>query len=114
MAVRALVTLKLVGDVDAAEDLMKKVAGYTAEQFGDRVHFDPFIDDANGRVVWLNSFSDEDTLVAWERAMRESGLRAQVMGPTFEPERVELLDPIVDPRLDELRGNSTQLRSLLS
>lgn len=113
MAVRALVTLKLVGNAEAAGDLMERVADYTAEHFGDLVRFQPFIDDANARVVWLNSFADEDTLVMWERAMRESGLRAQVMGPTFEPQRVELLDQISDPRLDDLRANSTRLRSLL-
>lgn len=111
--VRALVTLRLVGDVDTAAALMKRVADYTTEHFGDQLRFEPFIDDDHGRVIWLNSAADEDTLVRWERAMRETGLRAEVMGPTLEPIRVELLDPISDPRLDDLRAYSTQLRSLL-
>ncbi len=111
--VRALVTLRLVSDVVTAAALMKRVADYTTEQFGDQVRFEPFINDEDGRVIWLNSFADEDTLVRWERAMRESGIRAQVMGPTLQPISVELLDSISDPRLDDLRTNSTQLRSLL-
>jgi hypothetical protein len=64
--------------------------------------------------VWLNSAADEVTLVRWERAMRESGIRAQVMGPTLEPIAVELLDPTTDPRLEALRVRSTQLRPLLA
>jgi hypothetical protein len=113
MAIRALVTLRLIGDVETAAALMKRVADYTREHFGDDLRFEPFINDDRGRVIWLNSAADEDTLVTWERAMRESGLRDQIMGPVLEPISVELLDPITDPRLDDLRAHSTQLRSLL-
>jgi hypothetical protein len=113
MAIRALVTLRLVSDLETAATLMKRVAGYTKEHFGDDIRFEPFIDEDNGRVIWLNSAADEDTLVRWEHAMRESGIRAQVMGPALEPISIELLDPVTDPRLDELRAHSTELRSLL-
>jgi hypothetical protein len=111
--VRSLVALRLVSDLDSAAALMKRVAAYTMEHFGDRFRFEPFINEDSGRVVWLNSAADEDTAVEWEHAMRETGIRAEVMGPTLELISVELLDPISDPRLDNLRANSTQLRSLL-
>jgi hypothetical protein len=113
MPIRALVTLRLVSDAKTAAAVMKRVADYTKEHFGDDLRFEPFIDDDSGRVIWLNSAADEDTLVRWEQAMRESGIRAQVMGPTLEPITIDLLDPITDPRLEALRANSTQLRSLL-
>jgi hypothetical protein len=111
--VRALVTLRLVSDIESATALMRRVAAYTEQNFGDRLRFEPFINKDTGKVVWLNSAADEETLVEWEQAMRETGLRDEVMGPTLEPVSVELLDPITDPRLDTLRANSTLLHSLL-
>jgi hypothetical protein len=112
MTIRALVTLRLVSDAETAATLMKQVANYTRDHFGDDLRFEPFIDDHSGRVIWLNAAVDEDTLVRWEQAMRESGIRERVMG-TLELVTVELLDPITDPRLERLRANATQLRSLL-
>ena len=113
MPIRSLVTLQLVSDAKTAAALMKRVADFTKEHFGDDLRFEPFIDDDSGRVIWLNTAADEETLARWEQAMRESGIREQVMGPTLEPLTVELLDPITDPRLKALRSNSMQLRSLL-
>lgn len=112
--VRGIVTLQLVGDVDSAVAAMKRVVAYNRERFGDRVTFEPFIDEATGRVIWLNSFADETTVAEWERAMRESGIRDEVIGPIFEVVSLELLTPITDPRLDELKRQAVELRSLLS
>ena len=111
--VRALVTLRLVSDLESAAALMKRVAAYTKEHFGGRLRFEPFINESSGKIIWLNSAVNEDALAEWEQAMRDSGIRDEVIGPTFEPIRVELFDPISDPRLENLRASSTQLRSLL-
>lgn len=72
--VRALVTLQSVADVESVAALMKRVASYIEEHFGDRLAFEPFINEDTGRVVWLNAAADEDTLVEWEQAMRETVL----------------------------------------
>ncbi len=45
--------------------------------------------------------------------MRESGNRAEIIGSIFEVVSVELLTPVTDPRLDELKRQSVELRSLL-
>jgi hypothetical protein len=112
--VRALVTLRLVGDAATAAEAMKRVSAYTQEHFGSRVLFEPFLDEDNQRVVWLNSFADDDALAEWEIAMGESGLREEILGPILDVVSLEMLDPTSDPRLETLRTNSVQLRSLLA
>jgi hypothetical protein len=111
--VRGIVTLQLVGDIDSAVAAMKRVVAYNEEHFGDRVQFEPFINEDTGRVIWLNSFADESTVAEWEHAMRESGIRAEVIGSIFDVVSVELLTPITDPRLDELKQQAVELRSLI-
>jgi hypothetical protein len=112
--VRALVTLRLVGDAATAAESMKRVSAYTQEHFGSRVLFEPFLDEDSQRVVWLNTFADDGALAEWEMAMGESGLREEVLGPILDVVSLEMLDPTSDPRLEALRTNSVQLRSLLA
>lgn len=109
-----MVTLRLVSDIASAVESMKRVAAYTQEQFGARVQFEPFLAESGQRVLWLNSFIDEAALVEWEMAMGDSGLRAEVIGPILEVVSLEMLDPTSDPRLEALRANAIQLRSLLA
>ena len=45
--------------------------------------------------------------------MRESGIRAEIIGSIFDVVSVELLTPITDPRLDELKRQAVELRLLL-
>ena len=111
--VRALITLKLTGELESAEDISKRIADYTAKNFGDRVKWEPFIDEDTGRVVWLNWLADVDTLLEWEKAMRYSGLRAEAIPDIFEILRVEILTQVTDPRLMGYMENWIQLRSLL-
>jgi hypothetical protein len=51
MAIRALVTLRLVSDVETATTLMRRVAGYTKEHFGDDLRFEPFIGSNVGPIT---------------------------------------------------------------
>lgn len=114
MGVRALVTLRLVSDIPSAVNSMKRVASYTEEHFGARVRFEPFLNEESRRVLWVNFFVDEAALADWELAMGESGLREEVLGPILEVVSLEMLEPTSDARLEGLRANSVQLRSLLS
>jgi hypothetical protein len=111
--VRALVTLKLTGDLESAVAISKRIAEYNEIHFGDRVKWEPFIDDETERIIWLNQLADVDTLLEWEKAMRESGLREEAIPEIFDVVRVELLTPINDHRLGGLMENWVTLRSLL-
>lgn len=112
--VRAIITYRLVGDADIAKDVMRRAAAHTREHFGDRVTFDPFIDEASSKVIWVNSFKDEDTLVEWEQDMGDkTGLRVEARR-VLEPVSMDVLDPIADPRLEFLRESGTMMESMLA
>lgn len=113
MAVRSIVVMQLKGDLLVAKALMQEVASYTREHYGDRFVFDPYVDLVTGRVVWLNAVSDEEALVQWEQDMGEkTGFRSRVR-EILEPISIDILDPIDDPRLDQLRNASTMMNSML-
>lgn len=111
--VRAIVSYRLIGDIDTARDLMKRVANYTNEHFGDRLTFDPFVNEASGEVIWVNTAADEDALVEWEADMGdETGFRDETAN-LFEFVGMYVLDPITDPRLEHLRDAGTAMTSML-
>lgn len=112
--IRAIVTYRLTGDIEAAKDVMRRAASYTQEHFGDRLTFDPFVDEASGKVIWVNTAVDEDTLVEWEHDMGDTtGFRVEAMG-VLEPVSMDILDPITDPRLERLREAGTMMESMLA
>ena len=111
--IRAIVTYKLVGDIEAARDVMRRAAAYTDGRFGDRMVFDPFVNEETGKVIWVNSAADTDTLIDWEQAMgEETGFRAEAMS-LLEFLSMDVLDPVTDPRLVQLREVSTMMQSML-
>lgn len=111
--IRALVTLKLTGAPESAEEISKRIAEYNTKNFGNKVKWEPFIDEDTGRITWLNWVADVDTLLEWEKAMRDSGLRAEAIPDIFEVLKVEILTPVTDSRLKRHMENWIQLRSLL-
>ena len=112
--IRAIVTYRLTGDIETAKDVMRRAAAYTGEHFGDRLTFDPYVDEASGKVLWVNAAVDEDTLVEWEQDMGDkTGLRVEVMS-VLEPVSMDILDPITDPRLERLREAGTMMKSMLA
>jgi hypothetical protein len=58
MPIRALVTLRLVSDAKTVAAVMKRVADYTKEHFGDDLRFEPFIDDESGTTHVLQPGPD--------------------------------------------------------
>lgn len=111
--VRAIVTYRLTGDLETAKDVMRRVAAYTREHFADRLTFDPYVNEESGRVIWVNAAVDEDSLVDWEADMGDkTGFRVECMS-LLEPVSMDLLDPVVDPRLERLREASTMMTSML-
>ncbi len=111
--VRAIVTYRLIGDIETATDVMKRAAAYTKEHFGDRLIFDPFVNLDARKVIWVNTAVDESTLVEWEADMGDkTGFRAEVLS-VLEPLSMDVLDPITDPRLERLRSAATMMTSML-
>ncbi len=111
--VRAIVTYRLTGGIETAKDLMRNVAAYTREHFGDRLTFEPFVNEASGKVIWVNSAVDENTLVEWEADMGDkTGFRVEAMS-VLAPVSMDVLDPITDPRLERLREAGTMMTSML-
>ena len=112
--VRAIVTYRLTGDIETAKDVMRRAAAYTQEHFGDRLTFDPFVNEATGKVIWVNTAADENTLVDWEADMGDkTGFRVEAMS-VLEPVSMDVLDPITDPRLERLREAGTMMTSMLA
>ena len=99
-------------DFDSVEAVMKNVASYTEDRFGDKFTFQPFGNADTNEVIFVNSAVDEATMADWLEAMGdETGFREVVM-TNMEIKSVELLDPTSDPRLDYLREGASQLRPL--
>lgn len=112
--VRAIVTYRLTGDIRTAKDVMRRAAAYTSEHFGDRLIFDPFVNEATRKVIWVNTAVDEDTLVEWEADMGDkTGFRVEARN-VLEPVSMDILDPITDPRLKRLREAATMMTSMLA
>ncbi|HEY5578308.1 MAG TPA: hypothetical protein VIL12_01320 [Acidimicrobiia bacterium] len=113
MSIRSIIILRLTGDLDVAKDIMRRVSAFTRENYGDRLIFDPYIDESTNKVIWVNSAVDEETAVSWERDMGDvTRLRDEVM-QVMEMVSMDILDPITDPRLERIRNAGTILKSML-
>lgn len=107
--VRTIVTLRVTGEAALARDVLKRVELYTREHFGDRLTFDPYIDEAGHEAVWLASAESEQAMIEWEVDMgEETGFRAEVMR-FMQFTRIYLLDPLTHPELELLRQVGTPL-----
>lgn len=110
--IRGIVRYAVLTDFDSVEAVMREVASYTEDRFGDKFTFQPFGNEDTNEVVFVNSAVDEATMADWLEAMGDdTGFRNAVL-TNMEIKSVELLDPTFDPRLDYLREGASQLRPL--
>jgi len=110
--IRGIVRYTVLTDFDSVEAVMKKVASYTEDRFGDKFTFQPFANEDANEVVFVNSAVDEPTMADWLEAMGDDTGFREVVLTNMEIRSVELLDPSSDPRLAYLREGASQLRPL--
>ena len=110
--IRGIVRYTVLTDFDSVEAVMKKVASYTEDRFGDKFTFQPFANEDTNEVVFVNSAVDEPTMADWLEAMGDDTGFREVVLTNMEIRSVELLDPSSDPRLAYLREGASQLRPL--
>ena len=110
--IRGIVRYRVLTDFDAVGAIMRRVAEYTEDRFGDNFTFQPFSNEDTNEVVFVNSAVDEATMADWLEAMGDDTGFREVVLTNLEITSVELLDPSSDPRLDYLREGASQLKPL--
>jgi quinol monooxygenase YgiN len=100
-------------DPRAASDFVERVSAFVEEGLPGTLAWETFRDDATGRWIWYEVFSDEQALASYEQAVRDRGLRNEA-GRIFEFESVTLLTPLEDPELAALfeQIGATSMRTM--
>ena len=110
--IRGIVRYKVLTDLTAVEPVIKRLATYTKERFGDKFTFEPFANEGTNEVIFVNSAINDATLVDWLEALGDPTGFRNILLANMEITSIELLDPMNDPRLDTFQEGSSILRPL--
>ncbi len=84
-------------DYGAVTDLAHRMTACIAENEPGTLAFEWFGDPSTGKVVWYQSYSDDEAFFVHARNMAESGF-AEEIGALLAHERLLLLTPAIHPQ----------------